>query len=550
MEIGPCSVHVPAEVLSQIVEHVSHQGSGKPFLRQAQVKSIQSIRLVSKAFNIVATPFLVTSAWVSSRKEDHELLYKIARHPVFSKSVRSIYYDATIFDDEFFAWQYHDLFDTSNLVRRDTASSMPMNKNQSHVKYTSDAVERGLELWQEASSLQRSLSSPFMAYSESDDMVDEEFLRIARTKPWPEAREGCFCLDSFSLIDALEHMPNVRELIISDERWERQEKNFITWHQNAGQYRSFTLRELWNTRDYVAEQAVVLDPRRWPDLRSRHPETLDWAWFRSFHVMTHAAHVTKMKLETFAISCQCGLPYMQFSLDELELGWARNAFQHLKYLSLTLITEQYGFPVSFATLLKGQHISNVIGAAVRLERLTLGCMQSYTPINDMALLLGGTIFQHLKCVAFENFSFREGDLIVFLRDHATTLQSVQLNCLPGALSRQESHMCTKDFPFRSCASFMDAFAQLGLDLEYLSLDPCDGCDRAWKSEDPKSIAQFVRHFRSQATPCWHLLSLEELEESEEPEEPTPGTPSSSSPHRPQQAQSLSQNHLPPDTLPL
>lgn len=70
-------VDIPAEILAEMCSHLD-----KP--------SIKSFRLVCQTFNFAASPYLFTRAHTSEHPFDHDILFKISEHPVFSKSVREL----------------------------------------------------------------------------------------------------------------------------------------------------------------------------------------------------------------------------------------------------------------------------------------------------------------------------------------------------------------------------------------------------------------------------------------------------------------------------
>ncbi|KAF6228933.1 hypothetical protein HO133_007045 [Letharia lupina] len=61
---------------------------------------IRSTRLACRLFNEVASPFLLQRVWISSSSEDQKTLTAISLHQVFSKYVKEIYYDSTIYDPD------------------------------------------------------------------------------------------------------------------------------------------------------------------------------------------------------------------------------------------------------------------------------------------------------------------------------------------------------------------------------------------------------------------------------------------------------------------
>ena len=87
--------HLPAEILSSIFSLL------KPEFPRVGVIRLQNSRLVGRLFNNVASPYLISKAWISMDVEDWERLTKIAHHPVFGKYVEEIEYDNTYYEPRF-----------------------------------------------------------------------------------------------------------------------------------------------------------------------------------------------------------------------------------------------------------------------------------------------------------------------------------------------------------------------------------------------------------------------------------------------------------------
>lgn len=83
MEIASC--HVPPEILEYTFGLL-------------KLQDIRNIRQVCRAFNDAASHFLIRSAWISFRPDDWQILEAISKHPIFSKTVREIIYDATCYE--------------------------------------------------------------------------------------------------------------------------------------------------------------------------------------------------------------------------------------------------------------------------------------------------------------------------------------------------------------------------------------------------------------------------------------------------------------------
>ena len=66
--------------------------------RGASTDDIRRLRLVCRAFNFAASPFLIPTVYLSSSQRDIDVLTAISEHPVFSKHVTELVYDCRMFD--------------------------------------------------------------------------------------------------------------------------------------------------------------------------------------------------------------------------------------------------------------------------------------------------------------------------------------------------------------------------------------------------------------------------------------------------------------------
>ncbi|KAF4450157.1 hypothetical protein F53441_6675 [Fusarium austroafricanum] len=95
---------LPRELLGKVFSHVWNSNSRNDNNGQ---ESIKQCRLVSRHFNDVASPFLITEVAVDLTLESFSRLETICRHPIFGKSVRKVviilsYYEAELASDKLF----------------------------------------------------------------------------------------------------------------------------------------------------------------------------------------------------------------------------------------------------------------------------------------------------------------------------------------------------------------------------------------------------------------------------------------------------------------
>jgi len=111
--------------------------------------SIHSLRLTSRHFHDLSSPFLITAATVHFTAQSFSALSRLASHHVFSKSVKSIninvcYYDKMLAKDLFCY-----AFTSKNLMTRFLTTSEGTKPDETHTKYNDidpESYERGLEI--------------------------------------------------------------------------------------------------------------------------------------------------------------------------------------------------------------------------------------------------------------------------------------------------------------------------------------------------------------------------------------------------------------------
>ena len=107
-QISHVNVDIPPELLANIFRQLVAPSElrlsrHECFLdirdfRGASTDDIRRLRLVCRAFNFAASPFLIPTVFLSSSQRDMDVLTAISEHPVFSKHVTELVYDCRMFD--------------------------------------------------------------------------------------------------------------------------------------------------------------------------------------------------------------------------------------------------------------------------------------------------------------------------------------------------------------------------------------------------------------------------------------------------------------------
>ncbi|MCJ1244510.1 hypothetical protein MMC30_001708 [Trapelia coarctata] len=107
-QISHVNIDIPPELLANIFRQLVSPSElrlsrHECFLdfrdfRGASTDDIRRLRLVCRAFNFAASPFLIPTVYLSSSQRDMDALTAISEHPIFSKHVTELVYDCRMFD--------------------------------------------------------------------------------------------------------------------------------------------------------------------------------------------------------------------------------------------------------------------------------------------------------------------------------------------------------------------------------------------------------------------------------------------------------------------
>ena len=106
--------------------------------------NVMNVRLVCKALNAAAFPFLIQEVWISTDPRDRERLNTISTHEIFHQSVRTIKYDATVLE-----YEWTDAQAYVDALGGKVAVHEPGYRNHYHrMRYANHAVLRGYQQYQ------------------------------------------------------------------------------------------------------------------------------------------------------------------------------------------------------------------------------------------------------------------------------------------------------------------------------------------------------------------------------------------------------------------
>lgn len=425
--------NVPAELLRSVVGYLS-------------AKDVGCVRLVCKELDAVASPYLLTSLWISPASADQEKMLAAAQHPVFSKTVTEIRFDAT--------QTVHQEFSKAGYIRRaicDIKSRFP------DIAITKAALGRGYNLHQARSDEQ---ADAYM-YTDHDltlpgtTLPDSFNLCLDRPEKHNEILDY-LPSDLASLLVALPQLPKVKSFIISDCRYTHtyQLRNPAYRGKDPALLQGFYPCGEHNYR-YVNQgtrgrDAVVLLPRPWVRNDEHYARAESIQAHRYFEVATQVASMLNMtRLEDISVerfSNASGLSYKVFDMSPNPLRHTLRAFGSLRRLQLKLNSsevpmELLSFPPLFVTdferVIKKGMFAQILTAASGLETLELqfqGEWQEYDEDHVPALrmfslndLFGNTTWPNLSSITFGWMGLSKDELLMFLSRHRETLQRLHLN---------------------------------------------------------------------------------------------------------------------------
>lgn len=459
---------------------------------------IRNTRLACSLFNDAASPFLLKRAWLSSSSEDQKTLTAISLHPIFSKYVKEVYYDGTIYDP--------DLLNAFNNDRYYRKCVRKFLKNKSNFVWPKNALRYAISQYKARCKEQIELQAYQGAHLTrlSDDPLPNlgSLIEAAtRSNQVPDSLnidkfDVYLPADLLCLLRALQRMPGVREVGISDRRWSVSRYSWDDCREYAIFRGPNDKPNIIQSSKIRGRQTLQIHPRHCPF------EYANWEhsriWHRGFHVLTQAASMLKLKqLRSFTVDgSDSGVSYIVLDMTSTELMHTCNAFQHLTSINLELILPDDISQSDWIKVLDSGNIASVLNAAQGLTRLDLGFDVAYvacTKIPELAKLLGPLTWPSLQHLCMRNMALEEEDFVPFLTRHIGTLKSISLDhmVLINHLPKNA------EFAYPTPRSWNGAFRSMSvLALTYLSVStPLNGglyqLAFNWHSKEPAKINRFL-----------------------------------------------------------
>jgi len=441
MDFGPS--HVPAELLDAIV-------------RMLPVADLKNVRQVCSGLAAIASQFLFQTVYISTQLQDRENLASVSNHAFIRHNVREIIYDSTYMcstepldRDRLIKANYKRLFWNGGFRLADA-------------DYTKAAIERGFNRYQAGLQDQVNLAEYCGAHLTklvNSDTLPNNFPALLEDPKYHAAMAVYLPDDLVRLVEALPKMPNVRRFAVSDCRHTSNDKHYRFSYFAEADIEgipdiTFSIRN----KGIRGLDAVVLDPRPWPEPMEEEDPDSDRSWYRGFSVLMQAASMTNMKrLESFNVESNhdlCGLSHSILDMSSSELRHATNAFGNLKTIKLWIDSRPVidrrpgmaGYPATFhvwSQTLESKSIAVVLSAAIHLETLELGFEDAVcdTPceVTSFANLVGTGTWPRLRSLRLGHMVMHENEFLDFFKRHSQTLQSLWLQQVALFSARASQH---------------------------------------------------------------------------------------------------------------
>ncbi|KAI9723274.1 MAG: hypothetical protein M1812_001156 [Candelaria pacifica] len=376
---------------------------------------IKSVRLVCRDFHRAASQYLFERIYLSPHRLHLQILQDVSQHPIFSKYVREIVYDASYFDPDIDNTSKYQQ-ELSLQFKRSKAGDLPMPSeatvSEGFLKHRWHVIEQeNYTTWK----------------------TESNFLRLALPL-LPK-------VDQISLIDDWDDQSDTKE---QDHRyystplarqWHPTTLKPVSWcHDDKLRVRSHTERE---ARFRIRARCFLVLARALegvPNCRIRH-------------LIANQEVLGKQSL---------GMPLGLFkSLGTAALQSVSNTFRTLTTLNIEIMVGHWldGWDV------KGNKMSftSILTAATGLESLKIGFGPGdMHPSPDLDTLLGGGTWKSLRVVKFWSIYATEDGLLAFLERHRSTLRQLSLESI-----------CLESNSWPLC---LDNIKSLSLQLDVFCLD--------------------------------------------------------------------------------
>ena len=417
-----------------------------------KLDTLKSMRLVSKTFNLAASPFLISHVTISQSQESKERLNMIADHPVFSKFVSAIDLDCHLLYEDFTVANY-----VAALNSKGTFCQFPKSK-----------LREGYEEYRQIVENQRSFR--------------EQKLHIE------------------ALLNAFEKMPNLKTVALFEKsfgRLNRRRLHILRSNRDSDASTAFD-------EDYMVEPSPNYYIRARDDNgTAAHRKTLLTLMGDYLLLLSRPeifSRIKTLKLLTFNLSHHLDAMASTFGSAEKFQEALRNVFEGLESIHLNTSS---GYSVLTPTRAFGSESANKWGKIInsglkhaqQLRALYIEFPTSYTPVEyEVSSLIGDLYFPHLRIVHVAG-DFQASTLFDFITRHESTLKDIVLGCsLIGgtwrdffAKLKEEGNLHVDNFVLTHCSQRIPRQQQQGQNAPHHVLYPAEELHQSYRVSSKEAL---------------------------------------------------------------
>ena len=358
------------------------------------IVDIKQLRLVNRAYAIVAAETLFSEIYLMFKSESFERMRTVSAHPSFAKFVKSIRHEPDRLD------HYSDFWDW---VNRSPSARPSLSGIHRPAQPCKDEGKEGVTRYQKK--------------------LREYKLRLKAATQWLRPQYNVYqtafqdqktiCQqghdpDPGALTEAMAQLPKLEQVTLEYPRRIMRQMNVLT-------ISSPVTREIQRELKSDGKSHGVMQ-------------------LRSILLGAHDAD-TKLKVLT------CGnIDWRFFQLPEMDMDIMKPALKHLTYLHISIYTGPKNMAAQCHTFLKNHRMCQFLSAAKNLRSLNIQFDQFQCV--ELKYCIGQNIWIHLSTVQLGYLNTNEDALISFLGRHAGTLEDLtlcEINLVQGdwisALSR-------------------------------------------------------------------------------------------------------------------
>ena len=347
-------------------------------------KDVLHLRLVSKFWNNVVTPFMPGNINVVFKPESLQRLLDISRHPVISKQITSLYYEPNTLDEYVTQDDWEETIIDDSYLQGLEAIPSP------------DASERKLRAYRRSITKLRERPRHFYSRSHLENAYKVYTQMYAEQE---DLRNKGYGLKEFS--DAMSRLPNLSEL--------RMNHGWAICQRPHNAKNAFAAGLIKAGGDYCGI----------PFMRS----------------LLLAVQEAAIELGTLQLG---SVDWKFLQESDKTLRCMKNALRHLTTLELAITTgmDESGneigveIPTCREYLRNNTKLAEFLAAAPRLKDLAIGFdwFEPYCPA-ELNQIFGSTVWPCLESIALETIDTTSDNLNRFFEQHAFTLKHVSMRTI-------------------------------------------------------------------------------------------------------------------------